>query len=196
MRHGRPVRLEPTGEGPADPPLTPEGREQAERAAAWLAREPVDHIVTSPSRRARETAAPLAERLGRDPEVVQAVSEFDARADGYIPFEQLREASEEHWRAMVSGSWRGIDGWDEPDAFRARVVEGLEAVIARFPGQRVVTFTHAGTTNAFLGHVLGIERLLWFYPGYASISRVVAARTGERSIVSVNETAHLDAVGA
>ena len=38
---------------------------------------------------------------------------------------------------------------------------------------------------------IGIERPLWFEPAYASISRVAASRTGVRSIVSVNETAHL-----
>jgi hypothetical protein len=43
----------------------------------------------------------------------------------------------------------------------------------------------------YAGHVLGIDDPLFFLPGYTSISRVLAASSGERSIASLNETAHL-----
>ena len=51
IRHGQPERVE-GAEGPADPPLTEDGRHQAQRLAAWLAHEPVRHVVTSTLRRA------------------------------------------------------------------------------------------------------------------------------------------------
>jgi probable phosphoglycerate mutase len=54
--------------------------------------------------------------------------------------------------------------------------------------------THGGVINVFLAHVLGIGRLLWFHPEYTSINRVRAARSGEKSVATVNETAHLVAV--
>lgn len=195
VRHAQPVRIEALGAaaeaaGPADPPLTPSGVEAATRTAAWLAVEGVDHIVTSPLRRAVETAAPLAERLGIETEVAPAMGEFDARDASYIPFEEMSR-DHEKFTAMVSGDWTRVDGWADPDAFRRQAVDALEAVVAANPGRRVAVFTHAGIVNVYLGHVLGIERLLWFYPGYASISRVAASREGPRSVVSVNETAHL-----
>ncbi|HEX6311326.1 MAG TPA: histidine phosphatase family protein, partial [Acidimicrobiia bacterium] len=39
IRHAEPVRIGPGegGDGPVDPELTPRGRTQAERLAAWLA---------------------------------------------------------------------------------------------------------------------------------------------------------------
>ena len=43
----------------------------------------------------------------------------------------------------------------------------------------------------YLAHVLGIDQLLWFHPEYTSVSRVHAARTGPRSVATLNETAHL-----
>ena len=52
---------------------------------------------------------------------------------------------------------------------------------------------HGAVINLYLGHVLGLARLLWFEPNYASISRVRASRDGVRSVVSLNETAHLEA---
>ena len=43
-------------------PLTERGREQAAGLAIELARYPIDHVVTSPYLRARETIAPFAEQ--------------------------------------------------------------------------------------------------------------------------------------
>jgi probable phosphoglycerate mutase len=47
--------------------------------------------------------------------------------------------------------------------------------------------------NAYLGDVIGTPRLLWFEPGYTSVSRVFVSRSGIRSVETVNESAHLRA---
>ena len=52
-----------------DPALTAEGRDRAAALAEILAGEGVDRILSSDTRRTRETAAPLAERLGLDVEI-------------------------------------------------------------------------------------------------------------------------------
>ncbi|MCU0758692.1 MAG: histidine phosphatase family protein [Steroidobacteraceae bacterium] len=57
-----------------DPPLAAEGRARAERLAAMLGGPsdagPVRHVYSSEARRARDTAAPLAARLGVEVETV------------------------------------------------------------------------------------------------------------------------------
>lgn len=191
VRHAQPVRVEQGSvTGPADPGLSAAGRVQAERLAAWLAAEPVDAVVTSPLRRARETAAPLAATLSVAAEVVDGVAEYDAAAGEYIPIEELRAAKDERWFATIEGRWADVGGVD-PLEFQRRVVPAVEDLIARFAGRRVVVVTHGGVLNVYLAHVAGTGQLLWFHPEYTSISRVVAARTGQRSIGSLNETAHL-----
>ncbi|MBV8267425.1 MAG: histidine phosphatase family protein, partial [Planctomycetaceae bacterium] len=55
--------------------LNATGRRQAERLAERLAREPIRRIFTGPLERARETAAPLALRLGLEPIVSDALDE-------------------------------------------------------------------------------------------------------------------------
>jgi phosphohistidine phosphatase SixA len=54
--------------GGADPALTAAGRERAEKLATLLADQGILRILTTDTRRARETAAPLAARLGLTPE--------------------------------------------------------------------------------------------------------------------------------
>ena len=113
------------------------------------------------------------------------------QADHYIPMEELRATKDERWPAMVEGRW-GEFGGEEPDAFRdARRARRRRDRRTRIPGRRVVAVCHGGVINVALAAVLGLDRPLWFDPGYTSISRMVASRTGVRSVASLNELAHL-----
>jgi 2,3-bisphosphoglycerate-dependent phosphoglycerate mutase len=191
IRHAEPVRIAPgSSPAPADPGLTDRGRVQADRLAQWLEHEPIDAVLSSPLRRARETAEVVGKRLGVDAEIVDGLMEYDAEADYYIPVEEMRETRDHRWRAMIEGRWEELGG-EPPDRFRARIVPCVDAVIERFAGRRVAAVCHGGVINVYLAALLGLERHLWFEPGYTSISRVAAARTGERSVVTLNETAHL-----
>ncbi len=190
VRHALPVRVDraPDG-GVADPELMPRGRMQAQRVVAALGADGVDAVVSSPSRRALETAAPLCAALGLDPVVEEGVAEFDRGLASYVPVEEIRAEGGEAWQALARGDLYAV-GVD-PVAFRERVVAALEDVVARHPGGRVAVFCHAGVINAYAGHVLGQERAIWFAPAYCSVSRVGAARSGRRGVVSLNETGHV-----
>lgn len=59
VRHG-----ERANDDPRDPNLSDEGHERARRLAMMLADAGIDHIHSTDLRRTRQTAAPLAERLG------------------------------------------------------------------------------------------------------------------------------------
>ncbi len=192
IRHALPERVV-GADGPADPVLTPEGRHQSERLADWLSHERLDHLISSTLRRAQETAAPVSARTALDIELVHGLSEFDAEADSYIPIEELRETRDPRFYAMVEGRWDELGSSHDPASFAELVVETVEGLIARFPSKRVAIVCHGGVINLYLAHILGISRPLWFEPAYTSISRVAASRSGPRTIVSLNETAHLEA---
>jgi probable phosphoglycerate mutase len=194
IRHAEPIRIGPgEGDGPADPALTERGREQADRLAAWLEPDGIDHVVTSPMIRARETAAPLLVGTGREPTIEGVLTEYDVRADHYIPVEELRAEKGDRWTAMVEGRWEDFGG-EEPSAFRARIVPRIDAIAAAHAGERVAVVCHGGVINIYLADVLGIDRLLWFDPAYTSVSRVLVSRDGIRSLTTLNETAHLQGV--
>ncbi len=191
IRHAEPVRIA-AGEvdGPANPGLTDRGADQAARLADWLRNEHVDEIIASPLRRARETAAPLAEVLGLDVVIDEGVSEYDADSPEYIPIEELRALKDDRWQATIEGRWEDADGVD-PAVFQKVVVPAMDAIVHRSPSRTVAVVCHGGVINVYLAHVLGIDRHLWFHPEYTSISRVRSARSGARSVASLNEIAHL-----
>jgi len=192
VRHAEPIRIDSseTGGAPADPGLTERGRMQAERAAAWLAYETFDALLVSPKRRAVETADAIAKACRLEPVEATDLIEYDARADHYIPIEEMRATDNERFRAMVEGRWEDFGG-EPPDEFRARVAAGLDRIVAEYPGQRVVAVCNGGVINIALALVAGLDRLLWFDPVYTSMSRIVASRAGIRSVASINDTGHL-----
>lgn len=189
IRHAEPIRIV-DADGPADPPLADRGTAQAERLAEWLGTEAIDGLWSSPMKRARETALPLSTRTGLEIVVDHELAEYDREATSYIPIEELKAAKDERWMAMVEGSFD--DDMDvDPREFQAGVVRAIDHIVNGNPGGRIAVVCHGGVINAYIGNLLGVDRVLWFEPRYTSISRVLASRRGDRTVLSLNETAHL-----
>lgn len=187
VRHGLPQRVL-GAQGPADPGLRSEGRSQAERLAAHLSAEHIHAIYSSPLRRALQTAELTAGQLGLPVQVIDDLAEVDRHSSSYIPMEELRR-DPDLWAVLAASA--GRDGGETREGFRKRVIAAVERIIEANPGRRVVVVSHGAVMNSYLGHVLGIDRDLWFEPRYASISRVLASRRGHRNVDSLNETQHL-----
>lgn len=193
IRHALPVRRE-VANGPADPELAPHGHAQAEHMANYLSTERIDAVYTSPMRRASETAAPLARVFGLEPIVEDDVAEYDRHASEYVPIEELKASGDPRFHELASGLGDGLDDHEE---FSARVMGALGRIIDDHPAQTVAVVCHGGVINVFLASILGLrmEPPGFFYPNYTSINRVAASRSGVRSVVTVNETAHLRNTG-
>ena len=193
IRHALPERRELV-DGPADPELSAAGRAQAEHLAAYLSSERLHAIYSSPMRRAVETAAPLAEQQGVAVVLEDDVAEWDRHSTEYVPVEELKRTKDPRWQQLLDGVWPGRE--TTVAEFRAIVVGAIERVVRAHPSQKVAIVCHGGVINAYLGHVLSVaDSTEFFYPNYTSIHRVAAARSGERSILTVNETAHLRGTG-
>jgi probable phosphoglycerate mutase len=188
IRHGLPERVETNDGTPADPPLSVTGHDQARRVADWLADVEIDAVYASPLRRARETAAPLASKLGVEIDLEPGVREYDAESDLYIPMEELKATDYERWREMVSGGY--APEFDFAVFYRT-VVSAVEQIISANAGKRVAVFCHGGVINAWAAHVLKLPPQLFIDATYTSVNRFMAAGSGERSLVSLNEAGHL-----
>lgn len=193
IRHALPNR-ERREEGSADPGLAPEGLEQAGRLASWWAPFGADLLVTSPMRRARETARPLADALSLEPVVVDDLAEFDAHLPTYIPIEELRDDPEAMRLAIAE--WSSPEAEVTRQAFRDRVVAAIDGIATGAEGaasaERIAIVCHGGVINAYLTGVLGLPGTLFFEPIYTGVSRVIW-RKGHRQFVSANEAPHLGA---
>ena len=183
VRHAEP---DADGAQGADPGLSPRGRNQATRVADWLANEPPDRIVSSPARRAQETAAATAARLGLDVVVDDRLRDAE---DGrpYVPIEVAREHDRDAYRARVE-DYRSSA---RLSSIAARVNSALDEWAARTRGGRAAVFCHGSVVNAFAVRVLGLADSAFLEASYASGHRFLVSSAGVRSVKSLNETAYL-----
>ncbi|MBF6214178.1 histidine phosphatase family protein [Nocardia puris] len=188
VRHAQPVRVEGSS-GPADPELSELGREQAGRVTEVLARRGVVRVVSSPQRRARETAAPTAAKLGLGVDVVDGLAEYDRDLPAYIPIEDAKREFRETYDRIKAGHLpEQIDG----PAFVARVRAAIEEIVAAADhADTVVAFAHGGVINVLLQEVLELPRPLTFPIDYCSVTRILFSRTGRRTAATVNENGHV-----
>jgi probable phosphoglycerate mutase len=143
--------------------------------------------------RAVETCKPLQSALGLDVRIEDGIAEYDRQSEVYIPIEEVKRSDDPemqaHWRALAED--RLDDLIQDARTFRPRVVDAVTRIIDEHPSQRVLAVCHGGVINVALAEIIGLQRSLWFEPAYASIHRIVASRSGIRSIASINETGHL-----
>jgi broad specificity phosphatase PhoE len=187
VRHALPLRSEP-GEG-SDPHLSDEGWAQVARLPEALARFPITRVVSSPQRRAVQTAEPVAAARGLTVDVDERFAEYDRDLPIYIPIEQIRAENPQEWARMAQGH---LPGSVDEAGFRARVGAAVDAVVgAAEPDETVAVFSHGGVINVVLHEILGTARLLSFPIDYASVTRLLFSRSGQATVAEVNCTEHV-----
>jgi probable phosphoglycerate mutase len=160
--------------GRSDPPLTADGRRSAEELAIRLAGTlpPGIRIVTSPSKRAYDTAAVLAAQAA------PAVLEIDDRwqevdvgdAEGRT-FDEVA-ARYPALAAQLAAGDAEIDwpGGETADALRERVIGAWAAIISA--DRPTVIVSHAGTIRIALGLATGRPPEEIPFPATAEATRV------------------------
>ena len=187
VRHALPHRTE-AGEG-SDPELSGEGWAQAARLPEALARFPLTRLISSPQRRALQTAEPVAKARGLSVDIDDRLAEYDRGLSHYVPIEHVRKERPEEWARMAEG--RLPSSVDE-DEFRGRVTAALAEVVAGADhDDTVAVFSHGGVINVILHELLGTKRLLSFPIDYVSVTRLLYARSGFGTVAAVNSTEHV-----
>ncbi len=187
IRHALPLRSE-YGEG-SDPALSDEGFKQVQRLPEALARFPITRVLSSPQRRAIQTAEPVAAARDLAVEIDDRFAEYDRDLPLYIPVEQIRREMPEEWARLAQGYLpSAVDG----DAFQARVRAAVDDLVAAAdPEDTVAVFSHGGVINILLHEILGTARLLSFPVDYASVTRLLFSRSGQPTVAAVNTTEHV-----
>jgi broad specificity phosphatase PhoE len=184
VRHALPLRSEP-GQG-SDPELSEQGVEQAKRLPDALARFPVSRVVSSPQRRAIQTAQPVADALGLTIDVDERLAEYDYGLSHYTPIE---EASQEDLQRLIDGH---LPGDVDEDAFKARVTAGIDDVaVAAGHYETVAVFSHGGVINALVHEAMETKRLLCVQVDYTGVTRLLKSRDGKLAVAAINGTEHV-----
>lgn len=142
-----------------DPALSEAGLAQATAMADALGAADGRALVTSPLRRARETAAALEARWGLAARVEPRVAE--------LPSDGLALAERGAWlRGVLEGRWTG-----QPAnllAWRSGILGFLRELT-----QPTVIVSHFVVINAVVGHATGDDRVMPVIPDHCSINRFV-----------------------
>jgi ribonuclease H / adenosylcobalamin/alpha-ribazole phosphatase len=202
LRHGETelsIRRRYSGRG--DPELTARGQDQAEGAALRLSRPEADGlapggiaaVLTSPLRRARQTAAAVADAVDVPLHVRDALVETDFGGWEGLTFTEAAERDPE-----LHARWLGDEHVPPPggESFAdvaVRLAAERAAIVAEYAGSTVVVVTHVTPIKLLLRAALagGPEILYRLHLDLAALSVADFYPDGGASVRLVNDTTHV-----
>jgi uncharacterized phosphatase len=135
-------------QGCEDIELNDAGHEQAHKLAHYLKRKSWDVIVSSPLKRAFETAGIIASYISlQDIQVIDELKERNyGLASGLLP--------EERRNRFPDGT---IPGQEEFEHLRNRAMDALTRIATDHAGKRIIVVSHGALTNSILYTLSGGE---------------------------------------
>ncbi len=135
--------------------LADEGRRQAEALAERLgALKKVDAVYASPLERARETAAPIAKRLGLRVGAHRGLLECEFGEWTGRPLKELAKLPEWATVQRYPSGFR-FPGGESFAEMQARITGTVAELVGRHPGGTIVVVSHADPIKAAVASALG-----------------------------------------
>ena len=192
VRHGR-TSANAAGllQGRVDNELDQVGIQQADQVAAALSfgdQQP-DRIVTSPLKRARQTAEATRRLLGVEMTVDERWAELDYGEWDGLPISEVRP---DMWRQWQSDPGFALPGGESLVALNDRVGAACNDLAAEASSQNIAVFTHVSPIKSAVRWVLGTEdEISWrIHVSQAQIARI-HFRDGAPRLSTFNDTSHL-----
>jgi broad specificity phosphatase PhoE len=198
VRHGESVgNSENRLQGQTDYDLSDLGRRQAELTAQRLCALGTTALYTSPLLRALQTAKTIGERMGREPQLLPGVAEYDFGELAGLTYAELRARFA--LRGVQSPTERVYPGEEGREHFLQRVTEAFAGVIESHPGETVAVVSHGGPIALYCQRVLGMpyRRPMPFVIANCSLNLIAVSdeldEAGERPMLldRLNDTCHL-----
>ena len=128
----------------ANPGLSDEGRAQVRAVADWLSpiADRIDAVVSSPVRRTLESAEILAAAFDREVDVEPGFAEMEFGAWDGLTFAEVGERHPEDLKAWLASLDVAPGGGESFRTVQARVVAGLDRLLAAHQGRTVVVVSH------------------------------------------------------
>ncbi len=143
-------------QGHADPPLNERGREQAHALAATLAGEEIDGVLSSPLRRAWETAEIVGASLGLPVAANEGLREVDVGEWQGLTRTEIEERYPDAYARWLEYG----PGWERGETYEQmseRVLAALREIASENRGARLLVVTHGGPVRAVLANAEGVS---------------------------------------
>ncbi len=178
-------------EGQGDPPLAPEGREQAEKVGERLSTENIDAIYVSSMQRTHETAAPLVARTGIEPFVEPDLREVHLGDwEAGLLRQRAAELHPTYLAMRDQGRWDVIPNAETSEAFGLRTTNVIDRIAESHRDRLAVVVCHGGVIGALCAHATGGRPFSLGGSDNASISHLII--TEEQWILRrFNDSTHL-----
>ncbi|WP_462187646.1 bifunctional RNase H/acid phosphatase [Frankia sp. CcWB2] len=190
LRHGQtPLSVEKRFSGTVEAALTDVGLGQAAAVANRLRDEPFDLVVSSPLKRARQTA----EALGRDYVVVDDLRETDFGAWEGLTFAEVREKFPDELNAWLADPHVPPPGGESLIATVARVARVRDRLLAEQPGGRVLVISHVTPIKGLAQLALAAEPAVLYrlHLDLVSMTTIDWYSDGPAVLRGFNDTHHM-----
>jgi ribonuclease H / adenosylcobalamin/alpha-ribazole phosphatase len=194
LRHGQtPMSVQKRYVGRSDVPLTDLGVRQAVAAAKRLASAGLDVIVTSPLRRAVQTAGEVAAATGAPVIADEGFRETDFGAWEGLTFGEVRQRWPAEMTAWLADPTVAPPGGESFTEVSERVTPALHRVLAARERQAVLIVSHVTpikmlVAQALLAPPAGLFRM---HLDVAALSEIDWYADGTAVLRSFNDTGHL-----
>jgi len=159
VRHGETAwNAEHRVQGQLDVPLNAIGQAQALAAAKVLAREKFDVIYSSDLSRARQTAAPTAERLSMQVAIDPALRERHYGIFERLTYAEIKEKfPEDYARFHARDPDYDFRTGESLKDFSARSIAVVSKIAKECEGQSILVFTHGGVLDYLYRFITGLS---------------------------------------
>jgi broad specificity phosphatase PhoE len=195
LRHGQTaLSAERRFAGRGDIPLTDVGLEQAAAAAARLAeRGGIDLVLTSPLRRARQTAVAVAAAAGVPLAVEDDLAETDFGSWEGMTFAEVMAHWPDEMTAWLADAQAAPPGGESFATVAVRVDAALDRLLGAHQGRTVVVVSHVTPIKTIVCRALLAPPAALFriHLDVAALSEAAWFADGPALLRSLNDTAHL-----
>ena len=184
-----------SGGGGEDPPLTREGERQARTVAERLLRGgAIDAVVSSPMRRARQTADIAAAALEQDVRDVADLRECSFGEWEGRTFAEVRDGWPDLLSSWLADPTVAAPGGESFDEVRRRVLVARDTLLTRQAQRTVLVVTHVTPVKMLVGDAVGapLSAVHRMELSPASLTEIQWYAGGSTSLRRFNDAAHLD----
>lgn len=192
VRHGQtPANIEGVWHGSTNTPLTELGHNQARKLGNYFHNimQP-DVIYASPLQRAHNTALAIADIHNLAVNLDPRLQEFCLGDWEGVKFEEIDMTHDREGRLYSDPDFAPPNG-ESQHMVRNRMVEAIDNIIAKHPGQNIVLVSHGVALGIALSHYLHQDTTRWLdyshlNTAYSEICPV------EKKLLMFNKTDHYD----